>query len=136
MEHHWLSGSVHWLNVLPHDPSARPSARPFQLPLAASRNNLVCQDDAVVDIAAIGYLLVPAHLGEEQLLPRLLKARGIGILGNLGVGQEVAPLLQRHLRPAVEVVHLQDDVLREELVDGIHAKLLLLEGRQLQHTNA
>ena len=42
-------------------------------------------------------------------------------------------MLQRDLRPAVEVVHLQDIVFRIELIDLVHPELLTLERRQPKH---
>ena len=67
-----------------------------------------------------------------ELVASLTQAGGIGIFGNIGGGEEIEPLVERVAAPAVEVVHLQDDVAGVEVADRLGLERLLLEGRQLQ----
>ena len=84
-------------------------------------------------MSVVGVEFGLAHRGELQLAARLVKSRSIGIIGNLPGVEEVDPLLQRHFRTAVEVVHLQDVVFGIEFAHLAHVELLLLEWRQRQH---
>ena len=83
---------------------------------------------AVHPIALVRALLLAAHLHDAELLTRFLQSGGVCIVGNVAGGEEVQPLVQRHTRPSVEVVHLQDIVFRIELIDIAYLELLLLVG--------
>ena len=73
-----------------------------------------------------------AHLLQPKLLTNQRQARRRRILPNLPRVQIMYPLLQRALGHPVEIVHLQNVILREQLAHRIHLEPLLLERRQVQ----
>ena len=81
----------------------------------------------------VGVEFVLGHQCQLHLLACLTQAGSIRIIWDLTRREEVDPLLKGHLRPAVEVVDLQDEIFRIELTDGLNLELLLLEGRQRQY---
>ena len=94
--------------------------------------NGVAEDGAVHEVAVIDDALVAAHAHEVLFLSCRLQASYISILGDVGGGKEIHPLLQRYVAPSVEVIHLQDDIVWIEVTDGIRLEFLPLEGRELQ----
>ena len=80
----------------------------------------------------IGPLFLLAHLHDIQLLTGLLESWGIGIFRDLARGKEIEPLVQGHARPLVEVVDLEDVVLRIKLIHLTYLELLLLIRTQPQ----
>ena len=77
--------------------------------------------------------LLSAHAVQLQLFLHLVQSRCRGMFRHVSRVQVINPLLQRRFCHPVEVIHLQDIILRIKLAHLVHLERLLLEGAQLQH---
>ena len=84
-------------------------------------------------MTVVGIQFCLRHACQTQFLSGFCQSGSIGIIRNITRTQHVDPLLNGHLRPAVEVVGFQYEVLWIEVTHRIHIELLSLERRQLQY---
>ena len=116
-----------------HAPFRTAFHTPLRTALGTFRINIVAQNDDVIQMTVISFALAFCHPVHLQAFAHLRQAGGVGCFGNLTRIQIVDPFLQRGLGHFVEVVHLQDIILRIKLAHGIHLKGLPLERSQFQY---